>query len=231
MPYLFVYGLLRYGFNLHRYLKNSRFVGKAFAEGFVMYELENYPAILKGNGTVYGEVYEIYEDDLRIIDEVEGYRGEDDDLYSREAITVYFDYTKQYSMNGVFVYIYNQKIGRYRIIESGDYAKFLNKRSLTNFFCYDINLMEKFKMLDYKKEIKAIAKDYEINNVKVTDDLTCVSIAKKPKENVTGYIYITFEDVIDQLIMFNKCYSKFKKIVLKVFDKNENVYYADSFIL
>ena len=63
--YIFVYGTLRYGHERHNVLENARFVGYGFIKGFKLYDLGPYPAIAKGNGTVYGEVYEISPETLK----------------------------------------------------------------------------------------------------------------------------------------------------------------------
>ncbi len=50
-------------------MDSSKFVGEASLEGYEMYSLMSFPPfITKGNGKVFGEVYEVSEDLLRRLD-------------------------------------------------------------------------------------------------------------------------------------------------------------------
>lgn len=50
--FIFVYGSLRYGFELHHYLRKARFVGLGYAENYDMYDLGGYPGVAKGDGRI-----------------------------------------------------------------------------------------------------------------------------------------------------------------------------------
>ena len=55
-----------------------------------LYDLGEYPAIIAGTDLVLGEVWELrrkhMEDTLRVLDEIEGYRGCGDDLFVRQIV-------------------------------------------------------------------------------------------------------------------------------------------------
>jgi gamma-glutamylcyclotransferase (GGCT)/AIG2-like uncharacterized protein YtfP len=75
---LFVYGTLKRGYGLNRYLKTSDFLGVEVVEGFTLYSNGGFPYMVKGDGVVYGEVYEVSDKDVMdILDVIEGaYRRE-----------------------------------------------------------------------------------------------------------------------------------------------------------
>ncbi len=108
---IFVYGTLKKGFALHRYLENSKFLGEGFIKGYDMYQIDWYPVIVKGNCTVFGEIYEVDESTLKILDEIE----EEGVYYKRIKEKVYF---KGKSIE-VFVYVFLGEINNLVKIESG----------------------------------------------------------------------------------------------------------------
>jgi gamma-glutamylcyclotransferase (GGCT)/AIG2-like uncharacterized protein YtfP len=71
---LFVYGTLKKGYRLHRFLEGARFLGDAQLKGFNMYNLGSYPGIVRDEaaGTVSGEIYDVDAPTLRRLDYVEG---------------------------------------------------------------------------------------------------------------------------------------------------------------
>ncbi len=69
--YLFVYGTLKKGEESHYFLAEEEFIGPAELEGYEMYDLGDYPGIVKGKGKVYGELYAVSRETLRKLDEFE----------------------------------------------------------------------------------------------------------------------------------------------------------------
>lgn len=69
---VFVYGTLMKGENNHHFLENSKCLGIAAIEGYEMYNIGWYPAIIPREGTIPGELYEVHESDMRNIDMLEG---------------------------------------------------------------------------------------------------------------------------------------------------------------
>ncbi|WP_457756118.1 gamma-glutamylcyclotransferase family protein [Thermodesulfatator indicus] len=117
MRYLvFVYGTLKKGFRLHRYLKDAKFLGKACLSGYDMYDLGWYPGIVPGPGTVYGEVYEIDLKTLFILDEVED-EGQE---YERKILPVKLEDGK---VVHAFVYVYKGPVENKLKVKDGLWLK------------------------------------------------------------------------------------------------------------
>ncbi len=79
---IFVYGTLKRGYCNHNFIKSSQFIGNAYIKGYDLYDLKDYPAIIKSTDDeciVYGEVYQISEQTLQLIDQLE----DEGDLYNR----------------------------------------------------------------------------------------------------------------------------------------------------
>ncbi|ADQ05456.1 AIG2 family protein [Caldicellulosiruptor owensensis OL] len=83
--YLFVYGSLL-SHNSHNYLLNGcKFIGKAVLEGYGLYKVSWYPAIVPKEGSkVLGEVYEVNETLIEKIDNFE----DEGELYRRQEVDV-----------------------------------------------------------------------------------------------------------------------------------------------
>ncbi len=68
---IFCYGTLKKGFGLNYLFVDSKFVGEAMLNGYEMYSLVSFPFITKGDGKIFGEVYDISEDLLKRLDRIE----------------------------------------------------------------------------------------------------------------------------------------------------------------
>ena len=131
MVYLFVYGLLRYGFSLYyRFLKDVRFVGLARIDGYLMYDLGGYPAIVRRDATVYGEVYDVETGTIYRLDMVEA-------EYDRVEVDAYFigdldldDWIGPYKVS---LYVYRDRPMGIRI-NSGDYSTYKSGIYTLNLF-------------------------------------------------------------------------------------------------
>lgn len=82
-----------------------------------LYDLGGYPAFVDGDDAVYGEVFEVDEDTLAIVDAFEGFDpGEPDGgEYVRERVT------PVERIDPVWVYRYRGSLDDARLIASGDY--------------------------------------------------------------------------------------------------------------
>ena len=69
---VFVYGTLMTGESNHLYLENSKCLGIAAIEGYEMYNVGWFPAIVPGKSTIPGELYEVPKCDMSNIDMLEG---------------------------------------------------------------------------------------------------------------------------------------------------------------
>lgn len=94
---VFVYGTLMKGEANHLYLKNSTCLGAAILEGYEMYDVGWYPAIIPGDGRIIGELYEVPKKDIPLIDRFE----DEGNLYIRKykitsdkALVYIYEYAK-----------------------------------------------------------------------------------------------------------------------------------------
>jgi gamma-glutamylcyclotransferase (GGCT)/AIG2-like uncharacterized protein YtfP len=111
---LFVYGTLRGGDVRSHHLDGADYLGVHAVDGYRLYDLGPYPAVVAGEGRVVGEVYELSTaTHLRLLDEVEGCHHEPP-LYRREVVEV---------AGGVaWIYVYARPLATgARLIESGDW--------------------------------------------------------------------------------------------------------------
>ncbi len=79
MPKLFVYGTLREGENNHKYMKDATLLSRnASIAGSLVDSGNGFPGLLLESSVVHGELYEVSEEALRRIDELEQYFGPED---------------------------------------------------------------------------------------------------------------------------------------------------------
>ncbi len=114
--YVFVYGTLKRGFSLHKYLAEAKFLGEAKLSGYEMYDLGWYPGIKSGKGEIYGEVYEVEPGTLAVLDEIED-EGEE---YERCLLPVQL---KDGQIIDAFVYIYRGDVSGCPVVKSGCWTK------------------------------------------------------------------------------------------------------------
>lgn len=232
--YLFVYGSLRYGFELHHFLKDSRYVGFGYTEGFKMYDLGSYPGVIKGDGVIWGEVYEIDENLLRKLDEIEDYRGREDDLYVRSKTRVYFDQKRKYYLDNVYLYVYNQDISYRDEIESGDYAAYVGMPRVINYFAYaentNLNVLKERGVKKILKEIKAVLPGYKmIFNIKCKYGY-CANIKEFEGGRICGYVYVMFEDDLNFLDKAEEHLIRYVRETFKVVDENGKEYFGLAYV-
>jgi gamma-glutamylcyclotransferase (GGCT)/AIG2-like uncharacterized protein YtfP len=87
---IFVYGTLKRGQCRERsWPRKPLTVEPAWTPGR-LYDLGNYPAMFAGDGRVLGELWQFAAEDmpetLRVLDNIEGFRDQPDDLYRRVVI-------------------------------------------------------------------------------------------------------------------------------------------------
>ncbi|MBU3812124.1 MAG: gamma-glutamylcyclotransferase [Candidatus Niameybacter stercoravium] len=132
MEKVFVYGSLRTDFwNYDKVLKNRvRQVEKGKIKGDLYHLPAGYPAVIPGEGTVYGEVVTLSQDKiLKSLDLLEGYMGEgegEENLYVRVKQKVHLEDGSQ-QMCWAYIYVDEKaakKEGKY--IPYGDWKEFKN---------------------------------------------------------------------------------------------------------
>ncbi|BBL46710.1 gamma-glutamylcyclotransferase [Metallosphaera sedula] len=232
--YIMAYGSLRYGFELHHYLRKARFVGLGYAENYDMYDLGGYPGVVKGEGRIWGEVYEIDKATLNVLDQVEDYKGEEDDLYIRETTTVYFDEKRLHRLDGVYIYRYNQSIKDRELIPSGDYSRWIGMPVITNLFAYAENtnydVLSERGVKEILREVNGILKGYRmVFNVPCKYGL-CANLREDPDGKVCGYVYTLLEDYLNTLDKAEGHLIKYVRRTLKVVDEQEREYFAVAYV-
>jgi len=125
---IFVYGTLLKGLSRDRKLSRSEFIGAGTVSG-ALYDLGAFPALLETeDNPITGELYEVDERTLLILDDVESYDSDNpaDSLYIRKDIDVLL--TKNDEIIKAQTYIYNRllKISAIKIV-SGNYFEYKNK--------------------------------------------------------------------------------------------------------
>lgn len=101
---IFVYGTLMKGMRNHYYLKDSTYLGVDELEGYTMYNIGSYPGIVKGFDKIKGEVYEVTQEKLGLIDALEG----EGYLYLRETIMTKY--------GEAYVYVYNKSVDELTVL-------------------------------------------------------------------------------------------------------------------
>ena len=74
MVKLFTYGTLKKGFHNHKFIKDSLFLGfySLPKHDMYLYVYYGFPYITKGNGDVFGELYEVADEEMFYVDKLEG---------------------------------------------------------------------------------------------------------------------------------------------------------------
>lgn len=126
---VFVYGTLMTGENNHLYLENSKCLGNAAVEGYEMYNVGWFPAIVPGKSTIPGELYEVPKEDMDDIDMLEG----EGSLYTRKCKE-----TTDKSL--AYIYEYAQDISGLEKIDSWKdyvwYVAYGSNMLYDRFICY-----------------------------------------------------------------------------------------------
>ena len=135
MARIFVYGKLRNGmYNYDRYLKDKQ----SFREyGYITGKLmslkgQKYPAfLLEGNGMILGEIHEVDDEFIKVLDVLESYFGENNpnNEYNKIVCDIYDD--NETIIEQIPVYVYNDK--------NESNARLLDKEIGNDFVKYFLN--------------------------------------------------------------------------------------------
>lgn len=112
---VFVYGTLMKGFRNNHYLEQAKYICDAKITGYDLYKVSTYPGIVKSQDSakiVYGELYEINDDILVKLDELE----EEGDLYIRIKEKIYNQQNN--AIREAYIYIYNKDISSLELIHN-----------------------------------------------------------------------------------------------------------------
>lgn len=103
-----VYGSLKEGFGNHRLLTTSEKVGEDWVDGWTMYSLGGFPAIVEGDGSIKVEIYEVDDETFSRLDRLEGYPS----FYDRKKVET--------SEGAAWIYYHHTPPAR-EIVESGEW--------------------------------------------------------------------------------------------------------------
>lgn len=125
---VFVYGTLLKGENLNSFLNDSPFIGYGFTQG-VLFDLGYYPGIKEGHDHFYGELYEVNDQTLHQLDQLEGYyeKNPDQSLYIRTEVAIIMLHDG--SLEQAYVYFYNRECADENKIICGDYRRYKMEKS------------------------------------------------------------------------------------------------------
>ena len=128
---LFVYGTLMSGFSAHTLLKDAHFVAHGVLYGAKLLHVEDkFPAVIDGEGKVFGEVYRVETFTLKAVDIFEGFYEEfpENSFYLREKRPIrlipYGDFVE------AWVYILNPRFLsslKFTEIPFGSWREFVSK--------------------------------------------------------------------------------------------------------
>ena len=113
MARIFVYGTLRKGmYNYDRYLKDKQSLREyGNIKGKLMsLKGQKYPAfLLEGNGMILGEIHEVDDEFIKVLDVLESYFGENNpnNEYNKIVCDIYDD--NETIIEQIPVYVYNDK--------------------------------------------------------------------------------------------------------------------------
>lgn len=133
---IFTFGTLMQGFGNHRVMQDAQ--GKFLGKGYILNKdihfsnPGSYPVVVDGKGIVFGEVWEISENKIKmpygdslypvqILDRLEGYnpnRPVEHNLYVRKKIVVYMNGMRYWAS----YYHWNRPLLKNLHIKSGDWA-------------------------------------------------------------------------------------------------------------
>lgn len=108
---IIVYGSLRRKQGNSHWMTNAQWLGDHRLEGYEIYDLGHYPAVIPGEGEVFCEVYRINSSILAELDELKSNAKD----YKRELI--------QTPYGCAWIYLYQHPIAGLPRIESGDWLR------------------------------------------------------------------------------------------------------------
>ena len=137
MTNVFVYGTLRDGGRLHRYMQGATFVGKARVEG-ELFSLGSFPGAEFGSSQTWveGEIYRVTPEILSRLDDLEGFHPDRTELsmYVRRKVTPVLVLGKGRTVPGKDVWAYEYRTrgpkDRRPTIKHGDWLMYLAEKGI-----------------------------------------------------------------------------------------------------
>ncbi|WP_379969337.1 gamma-glutamylcyclotransferase [Ectobacillus sp. sgz5001026] len=207
MIHMFVYGTLRKGEENHHFLLGAKLIsqqcwiyGEMYDTGF------GYPAIVEHPfQKVYGELYTITNEQLKLIDELEDYvEGRKDNLYERMTKKVYTDNGSCESL----VYVAGKElIARGEWLELGDWNVYQRLKSKEYFYYFAYG-----SCMDHERFVKAgvdslfqdmigvgVLDGYTLRFTRKSDDGGKADIVEDRTDYVEGKIYKIHKSTLQYL--------------------------------
>jgi len=205
MPKVFVYGTLRKNERNHHYLVNAkRLAEQAWTYGELHETSFDFPVLLRNeHKKVYGELYELSDEQLMNIDRLEGYHeDETNQLYDRQLVRIYTDLDE----HDAYVYVKGRAFhSEMKEIPLGDWKVFrMNdaKRKTVYYFaygsCMDHERFQKHEVDHYFQRVigRGVLHQYSLKFSLPTSDGGKADIIEDKQSHVEGIVYeIPFEAV------------------------------------
>ncbi|MGJ9460515.1 gamma-glutamylcyclotransferase [Oceanobacillus sp. CF4.6] len=209
MNVVFVYGTFRINESNYEYLQGStRLKNQVWIHGKLFYTKFGYPVMKEhehSNEKVYGELYEVNEEQLVAIDQLEGFReGQPDNLFERKIVTVY-DETGE--STEALTYITGRSLADSTdVIPFGDWKvyQYVRKGPIYYFAygsCMDDRRFKLAKVDRYFSNVigSGILQDYGFRFSRSSKDGGKADLILSPGELVEGVIYEVPMEAVDYL--------------------------------
>lgn len=215
---LFVYGTLRQNYGNHGFLKNAHFFGEGKTQDkFVMHCRGSVPFVSESQAIsqIVGEVYEIDDNTLAAIDQLEGCYPKRDDSgefessswYVRKQVPIQFGEGD----NAIYIWMYfNEQETQHPIIPTGDYKDreaMLHPQDRVWYFAYGSN-MDVARMLTrnapFTRRIKGRVGGHRLVFNKISDSNPGFGFANIIPEQGYDVMGVLYEVNADGLLQLDK---------------------------
>lgn len=124
IAFVFVYGGLMRGCDLHSYMAGAAFVDEGWTDGTLVV-LDRYPGLVEGDGKVLGEIYKLADNTamLEALDDLEDFNPGDPDAstYQRQLRQVH---ANDGSVVDAWTYVYHRDVAGLQVVSDGDWRKY-----------------------------------------------------------------------------------------------------------
>ncbi|CAM4178618.1 gamma-glutamylcyclotransferase [Paenibacillus alkaliterrae] len=238
MENVFVYGTLRRGECNHRLIADSTCLATAARiQGGLVDTGHGYPGLLKMEGEVTGELYEVSESQLASMDELEDFFGNEnpDNLYNRFEVEVYTD---RGSIKA-WTYFYNDDSDIQSLAPFSDWKVYhMEKSSLFPYFaygsCMDVQRIEEAGYLEDFQDVigRGTLNGFNLQFTKHSDDGGRADIVETGGY-VEGKLYrVPVTAIIEYLYIREGVRSKtYRPIIVPVMQQGGEVLEALTFVV
>lgn len=200
---VFVYGTLRQGERNHYLIDSAKLVTRqAWLKGKLIDTGKDYPALLLGsNDRVYGEIYEVNNELLKTLDELEGFTGQGKKNHYERCEQVISSDLGEFK---ALVYFYPKEVSDSPVVPFGDWRlKKLLDQGTPLYFAYGSCMdYERIELAGKIAEFKTLGlgslHDYELQFTVRADDGGRADIVETPGQHVQGIVY----DITDQALEY-----------------------------